>query len=111
MAGRLARRSVCFLCVCVRRRQILKYEERVSGVCVETKFHSISCVWPLIQRSDLGFGFNPPGHVLQSAAGLVYLLFPKIHHRQMDMAVLTHTDFPVHTQMDINKGCIQTDTD
>lgn len=53
------------------------------------------CVWPLIQRSDLGCGLNPPGRVLQGAADFAHLLLPKIHHCQMDPAVLTHTDFPV----------------
>lgn len=65
------------------------------------KLHFTFCVWPLILRSDVGCGSNPPGCVLQSAADFVHLLFPKIDHCQMDPAVLTHTDFPVRTQKHI----------
>lgn len=40
-----------------------------------------------------GFARGLPGRVLQSAADLAHLLFPEIHHRQMDPAVLAHAHF------------------
>lgn len=57
---------------------------------------SYSVLGIIIQRPLLGSTSNPPGCVLQSALDFAHLLFPKIHHRQMDPAVLMHADFPVH---------------
>lgn len=122
--------GVC-ACVCVSWERGTHYKtrgrEEVSGACVEIakmfsqhsdsecmtasvfislyKLHFIFCVWPLIQRSDFGCASHPPGCVLQSAADLTHLLLPKIHHRQMDPAVLAHTHFPRRIQNRQRKGC------
>lgn len=87
-----------------RGRWITKHEEERFLLCVLIcvkvliswhKLHSrVFCLWFLPR--DPGCDSNPPGRVLQSAADFAHLLFPKIHHCQMDPAVLTHTDLPVH---------------
>lgn len=107
------------VCVCVVREGARLQNIKESGfscVCLKNHFsvralkagarlrqgsrHDINCVRPLVQRSDLGRGSDPPGRVLQSAADLAHLLLPEIHHGQMDPAVLTHTDFPVCAHKD-----------
>lgn len=118
--GRMPSQEVCVV-VCVLRQRETYYNmqiKKVSCECAEMceniftaskcvtvalfvslyKLQSIFCIWPPIQRPELGCGSNPPGCILQCAADFAHLLFPKIHHCQMDPAVLMHTDFPVRTQ-------------
>lgn len=84
-------------------------ESGCTTVAALISFHKLLSVlnaWPLLQRSDLGGSSNPPGRILQSAANFAHLLFPKIHHCQMDPAILTHTGFPVGTHKHTEEGTI-----